>query len=140
MENTPQHNAYYGPLLRQDDRQGTPCLPSFLAQLEQLLCARCYCHTSVCSSVLCLFTTKILATDIKALGVSQLLGLGQTMLQLLGKSVLQLYLEDSRKVRERERERKERTHMGDRVPEKALWLLLLYVFSLHLGLPYANWA
>ena len=80
------------------------------------------------------------ATDIKALGALQLLGLGQTMLQLLGKSVLQLYLEDSRKVRERERERKERTHMGERVPEKALWLLLLYVFFLHLGLPYANWA
>ena len=31
------------------------------------------------------------ATDIKALCASQLLGLGQTMLQLLGKSVLQLY-------------------------------------------------
>ena len=29
----------------------------------------------------------------------------------------------------RERERKERTHLGERVPEKALWLLLLYVFS-----------
>ena len=31
------------------------------------------------------------ATDIKALSPSQLLGLGQTVLQLLGKSVLQLY-------------------------------------------------
>ena len=31
------------------------------------------------------------ATDIKALSVSQLLGLGQTVLQLLGKSVLQLH-------------------------------------------------
>ena len=31
------------------------------------------------------------ATDIKALSASHLLGLGQTMLQLLGKSVLQLY-------------------------------------------------
>ena len=30
--------------------------------------------------------------------------------------------------RERERER-ERAHVGERVPEKALWLLLLYVFS-----------
>ena len=30
-------------------------------------------------------------TDIKALSASQLLGLGQTVLQLLGKSVLQLY-------------------------------------------------
>ena len=44
---------------------------------------------------------------------------------------------------ERERERgkeKECTHSGERVCEKALWLLLLYVFFLHLGLPYANWA
>ena len=41
------------------------------------------------------------------------------------------YLEDSRRVRERERERerKEHTHAGERVREKALWLLLLYVFS-----------
>ena len=31
------------------------------------------------------------ATDIKALSASQLLGLGQTVLQLLSKSVLQLY-------------------------------------------------
>ena len=31
------------------------------------------------------------AMDIKALCASQLLGLGQTVLQLLGKSVLQLY-------------------------------------------------
>ena len=31
------------------------------------------------------------AKDIKALGASQLLGLRQTVLQLLGKSVLQLY-------------------------------------------------
>ena len=31
--------------------------------------------------------------------------------------------------RERERERKERMHVGERVREKALWLLLLYVFS-----------
>jgi len=41
----------------------------------------------------------------------------------------------------RERER-ERAHArgGERVRETALWLLLLYVFFLHLGLPYANWA
>ena len=45
------------------------------------------------------------------------------------------------KERERERERESaRMHTGERVREKALWLLLLYVFSLHLGLPYANWA
>ena len=43
--------------------------------------------------------------DIKALGMSQLWGLGQTVLQLLDKSVLQLrvtalfYLENSRKIR-----------------------------------------
>ena len=43
------------------------------------------------------------------------------------------------RVREREREI-EPMHAGERVPEKALWLLLLYVFFLHLGLPYANWA
>ena len=47
--------------------------------------------------------------------------------------------------RERERERTRETaracaHAGERVREKALWLLLLYVFFLHLGLPYANWA
>ena len=30
--------------------------------------------------------------------------------------------------------------MGEEEREKALWLLLLYVFFLHLGLPYANWA
>jgi len=43
------------------------------------------------------------------------------------------------RVRGGERE-KERTHAAERVCEKALWLLLLYVFFLHLGLPYANWA
>ena len=30
--------------------------------------------------------------------------------------------------------------MGEEEREKALWLLLVYVFFLHLGLPYANWA
>ena len=35
--------------------------------------------------------------------------------------------------------RKERTHVGKKESEKALWLLLLYVLF-HLGLPYANWA
>ena len=85
------------------------------------------------------------ATDIKALGASQLSGLGQTVLQLLGKSVLQLYFiykiggesktrrEESGEVRgegERERERERaRMHAGERVHQKALWLLLLYVFS-----------
>ena len=95
------------------------------------------------------------ATDIKALGASQLLGLGQTVLQLLGKSVLQLHFiykiageSKTRKeesgvrgegVTERERESAP-AHAGERVHERALWLLLLYVFFLHLGLPYANWA
>ena len=40
--------------------------------------------------------------------------------------------------RERERERKS-TRMWEREREKALWLLLSYVF-LPLGLPFANWA
>ena len=92
-------------------------------------------------------------TDIKALRASQLSGLGQTVLQLLGKSVLQLHFiqkiagesktrrEESGGVRgEGEREREStRMHTGERVCEKALWLLLL-CFFLHLGLPYANWA
>jgi len=43
------------------------------------------------------------------------------------------------RVREAERE-KERMHAGEKESKKALWLLLLYVFFLHLGLPYANWA
>ena len=43
--------------------------------------------------------------------------------------------------RERGRE-KEHTEVGEREKERerAFWLLLLYVFFLHLGLPYANWA
>ena len=81
------------------------------------------------------------ARDIKALGVSQLSGLGQIVLQLLGKSGLQLYfIYKIAGEREREREIKECTHTGERVREKVLWLLLLYVFFLHLGLPYAHWA
>jgi len=50
---------------------------------------------------------------------------------------------EGEREREKERERKResvRMHAGERVLEKALWLLLLYVFFLHLGLPYANWA
>ena len=48
---------------------------------------------------------------------------------------------ESEREREKEREReRECMHAGERVREKALWLLLLYVFFLHLGLPYANWA
>ena len=86
------------------------------------------------------------ATDIKALRASQLSGLGQTVLQLLGKSVLQFHviykisrrIQDSKRRewrsawggRKREREREcAHMHAGERVREKALWLLLLYVFS-----------
>ena len=50
------------------------------------------------------------------------------------------------RVRERKREREREharacahMHVGERVREKALWLLLL-CFFLHLGLPYVNWA
>ena len=71
-------------------------------------------------------------TDIKTLSASQLLGLGQTVLQLF---TALFYLEDGRRVRERERERKERTHTGERVHQRALWLLLLCVFFLHLACP-----
>ena len=89
---------------------------------------------------------------------SQLLGLGQTMLQLLSKSVLQLYFiekiagksilkvwghsnpktwrEESGGARGGGREseagrERERAHARgrERETEKALWLLLLYVFS-----------
>ena len=43
--------------------------------------------------------------------------------------------------RERERGREgKREGEREREREKALWLFLLYVFFLHLGLPYANWA
>ena len=81
------------------------------------------------------------ATDIKALGASQLSGLGQTVLQLhfiymiAGESKTRR--EESGGVRgegDREREKKRerastRLHVGERVREKALWLLLVYVFS-----------
>jgi len=97
------------------------------------------------------------ATDIKALGASQLSGLGQTMLQLRQISVTApFYLEDSRRIhprsgracqpkdskrrewrsvqggRERQSEgekERARMHVGERESEKALWLLFLYVFS-----------
>ena len=35
---------------------------------------------------------------------------------------------------------KECTYAGEKERERALWLLLLCVFFLHLGLPCANWA
>ena len=41
------------------------------------------------------------------------------------------------RVRERERAH---TWERERVHPKVLWLLLLYGFFLHLGLPYSNWA
>ena len=46
---------------------------------------------------------------------------------------------EGERVREGER-KKERTHAGEKKGEKALWLLLLCFFFLHLDLPYANWA
>ena len=97
------------------------------------------------------------ATDIKALGASQLLGLRQTVLQLLGKSVLQLHFiyktagesktrrEESGGVRgegEREREKKrERVRArGRESPRESALAPPFMFFFLHLGLPYANWA
>ena len=93
------------------------------------------------------------ATDIKALGASQL---GQTVLQLLGKSVLQLYFiykiagesktrrEGSGGVcgegeREREKER-ERACTRERESRESALAPPFICFFLHLGLPYANWA
>ena len=101
-------------------------------------------------------------TDIKALGVSQLLGLGQTVLQLSGlertvlqlldKSVLQLsvialfYLDNNRRIHPRgmracdpKMRREERPSTRERERERQLWLLFLYVY-LSLGLSYVNWA
>ena len=49
------------------------------------------------------------------------------------------YLEDSRRVRERERERKECTHVRESLRESTLAPPFI-CFFLHLGLPYANWA
>ena len=104
-------------------------------------------------------------TDIKALSVSQLSGLGetmlqlsglkQTMLQLLDKSVLQLCVNSSilfRKQQEnpssrhesmstQRREEKrvgEHTSMRERDPQP--FGSSFYMFFLPLGLPYVNWA
>ena len=91
-------------------------LPCFFA-LNETLSNSQYCHTSICSSVFVSSQQRFGVTD-KALGVSQLSGLGQTVLQfsglertilqLLDKSVLQFsvtalfYLEDnSRKIHPR---------------------------------------
>ena len=79
------------------------------------------------------------ATDIKALSVSQLSGLGQTVLQLLDKSVLQLrvtalfYLDNNRKIhpqgvracRFKDAKRRVPQRTGERERERALWLLFL---------------
>ena len=46
---------------------------------------------------------------------------------------------EGERERERERERA-RMHAGERVREKALWLLLLYVFSSTWACPMHNWA
>ena len=98
--------------------------------------------------------------DIKALSVSQLLGLGQTMLwlsglertvlQLLDKSVSQLrvtalfYLDNSRKIHPQgvrahgpKDTKRMPQHMGERMREH---LGLPFIcFFLPLGLPYVNW-
>ena len=96
--------------------------------------------------------------DVKALGVSQLSGLiqtvlqlsdiKQTVLQLLDKSVLQLhvtvlfYLENSRKIHLRGPAQGVGGVGAWRERALALWLLFLYVFFLFLplSLPYVNWA
>ena len=103
-------------------------------------------------------------TDIKALGVSQLSGLGQTVLQLSGlkrtvlqlldKSVLQLrvtalfYLDNSRKIhprgvrtcRPKDAKRREPETACTRARESPSPLALLFIgFFLPLGLPYVNW-
>ena len=101
--------------------------------------------------------------DIKALGMSQLSGLGQTMLQLsgLGRTVLQLldrsvlqlrvtalfYLEDNRKIhlqgmrarRSKDSKSGAPQRAGERERASQLWFLFLYVF-LYLGLSYVNCA
>ena len=68
------------------------------------------------------------AMDIKALGALGSWTNRATALRQISVTAL-FYLEDSRRESERERERKERTQAGERVREKALWLLLLYAFS-----------
>ena len=85
------------------------------------------CHTSVCSSVLCLVTTKIWSNGHKSprrvTALRTWTNRATALRQI--RVTAPFYLEASR----RDRERKERTHAGERVHEKALWLLLLYVFS-----------
>ena len=101
------------------------------------------CHTSVCSLVLCLVTTKIWSDGhqsprrVAALGSWTNLCYSSQANQCYSSI---LFRRQQESERERERERKERTHAGERVHERVLWLLLLYVFFLHLGLPFANWA
>ena len=103
--------------------------------------------------------------DIKALGVSQLLGLGQTILQLSGlertvlylldKSVLQLrvtalfYLDNNRKIhsqgvracRPKDARRRVPQCVGERqrARESSSPLAILFMFFLPLGLTYVNW-
>lgn len=110
----------------------------------------------VSSPQFCLTATRFGTKDIKALGVSQLSGLGQTMLQVLDRSVLWLHvtalfqLENSRKSilkadgmpTQRQREESgEHASMQERERPPALWLLFCNMF-LHspLCLPYVNWA
>ena len=132
---------------------------SELAKFPLALSGKCISLSSVSSQ------QRFGVTDIKALGVSQLSGLGQTVLQLsslkrtvfqlLDKSVLQLcvtalfYLDNSRKIHPRTvrarqpKDVKRRTPQctGKKERERESPLASLFIFfSLLLGLPYANWA
>ena len=81
------------------------------------------------------------ATDIKALGASQLSWTNRaTALRQISVTAL-FYVEDSRRVRQRERERKKRAHARAlRESVRKCFGSSFYMFFLHLGLPYANWA
>ena len=79
------------------------------------------------------------ATNMKALSASQLQGLGQIVLYLLGKSVLQLYF--IQKIAEERENERESARMRERESVRKRFGSSFYMFfSLHLGLPYANWA
>jgi len=97
------------------------------------------CHASVCSSVLCLVTTKIWSNGHQSPRcITALRSWTNRATALRQISVTALfYLEDSR--RERGRERKERMHVGERVREKPLWLLFYMFFSSTWACPMQIW-
>ena len=81
------------------------------------------------------------ATDIKALDASALGSWTNCATALRQISVTALfYLEDSRRVREREREKEKSARMRERESMRKRFGSSFYMFFLHLGLPYANWA